>query len=92
MLFVFALKENLLVVVRGTRGHSAMTSLISGDRRAVSIAQRVSFSFGGSMKRHDERTFCGIANGVGHDRFPIHAMKKGGTPEFFRCHVLVGEA
>lgn len=78
--------------MRGIRGQSAITSLISGDRRAVSIAQRVSLSFGGSIKRQEERTRCGSAKGVGHERRPIHAMKNGGVPERTLSQALAGEA
>jgi hypothetical protein len=89
--FAWARSDNLRVVLRGSRGQSAITSLISGDLSAVSIAQRVSFSFGGSIKRHDERRRCGSENGVGHDRRPIQAMKKGDAPEATLSHAPVGE-
>jgi hypothetical protein len=75
-----------------TRGHSAITSLISGDLSAVSIAHRVSFSVGGSIKRHEARYRCGRENGVGHERFPIQAIKKGGAPKATLSQALVGEA
>jgi hypothetical protein len=89
--FVCARSDNRLVVLRGSRGESAITSLISGDLSAVSIAQRVSLSFGGSIKRQDERSRCGREKGVGHERRPIQAIKKGGAPEAALSQALVGE-
>ena len=86
-----ARSDNLLVVLRGSRGESAITSLISGDLSAVSIAHKVSLSLGGSIKRHDESNRWGREKGVGHDRRPIQAMKKGGAPEAALSQALVGE-
>jgi hypothetical protein len=90
--FACARSDNRLVVLRGSRGESAIISLISGDLSAVSMAHKVSFSFGGSIKRHDERRRWGSEKGVGHDLRPIHAMKKGGSPEAVVSQALVGEA
>lgn len=91
-----ARSESRRVVLSGIRGQLAMTSLIRGDRSAVSIAHKVRVSFGGSIKRHEERRCCGMAKGVGHECFPIHATKNGGAPEcsraFTRSHALSGES
>jgi hypothetical protein len=75
----------------GTFGHSAITSLISGDRSAVSIAQRVRSFVGGSRKMHDERRWWGSAKGVGQLPLPIQAIKKGSDPVFVLSQALDGE-
>ncbi len=77
MLCDFAAMANLLEREREILGHSATTSLTAGDRRAVSILHKVNLSVGGSMNMHELKKRLGIEKGVGHDRFPIHTMKKG---------------
>lgn len=71
--------ENLLVVVSEIFGHSDITSFTADDRSEVSIAHKISFSLGGSTKMHELKKRSGIEKGVGHDRFPIHTMRNGGS-------------
>ena len=54
-----------------------MTSFTAGERSAVSIVHRASFSVGGSRKRHDERCSGASENGVGQERRPTHTTKNG---------------
>jgi len=51
-----ARNESLFEVLMFIRGDTAITSLMRGERRAVSIAHRESASLGGSIKRHEERS------------------------------------
>jgi hypothetical protein len=43
------------------------------------------------MKRQEERRRWGSEKGVGQERRPIQAMKKGGAPEATLSQALVGE-
>ncbi len=87
---VLAALLSLLVVVSEIRGQSDMTSFTAGERRAVSIAHKVSVCVGGSMKIQERKKRKGREKGVGQLRFPIHTMKKGNVLSFVCFHELRG--